>query len=71
VVDAKDESALPSLKKRRVAERPGVQGVRTARLPAAGSNSVAPPSQRIPRGVLPPDDPWSEEFARGVTPFKR
>jgi hypothetical protein len=59
VVDATDTLALPSLKKCRVAERPGVQGVRTARLPDAGSNSVAPPS----------DDLWWPAFLRGITPL--
>ena len=67
MVDAKVESALPSLKKRRVAERQGVHGVRTARSPNAGDISVAPP---IPYGELPPDDPWTEEFMRGITPLR-
>jgi hypothetical protein len=48
-------------KKCRVAERPGVQGVRTARLPAAGSNSVAPPFMK--------DDPWWPAFLKGITPL--
>ena len=62
MVDAKVESALPSLKKRRVAERQGVQGVRTARSPNAGDISVAPPFLK--------DDPWWPAFLRGITPLR-
>jgi hypothetical protein len=61
VVDATDTLALPSLERCRVAERPGVQGVRTARLPDAGSNSVAPPFSK--------NDPWWPAFLRGITPL--